>query len=65
MPLTEARKRWDKENTTFIGLKLNNNQDTTIIDYLEDKPKQTTIKAALREYMARHTNENEQEETKQ
>lgn len=39
---------WDKQNTVFIGIKLQKSTDSDIIEYLQDKPKQTTIKKALR-----------------
>lgn len=39
---------WDKENTVFVGLKLQKSTDSDIIEYLQDKPKQTAIKKALR-----------------
>lgn len=57
MPDSEAKKRWDKENTTFIKAKLNRNTDKDILEYLADKPKQTVIKAALREYIQNHKND--------
>jgi len=36
--MTEAKKRWDKENTKFIGLKLNKNTDAKLIKKLESVP---------------------------
>jgi len=39
---------WNKENTVFIGIRLQKSTDSDIIEYMEDKPKQTTIKKALR-----------------
>ena len=49
IPDTEAKKKWDKENTTKILLKLNHNTDADIISALEpNKPKQTQIKELLR-----------------
>lgn len=38
---------WNKENTVFIGIRLQKSTDSDIIEYMEDKPKQTTIKKAL------------------
>ena len=38
-----------KENTTFIGLKLNNRTDLDILTALEGKQKQTEIKRLIRE----------------
>lgn len=48
MPESEAKKKWMKENTTFIGLKLNHNTDTDILEALQGKQKQTEIKRLLR-----------------
>lgn len=39
---------WDKQNTVFIGIKLQKSTDSDIIGYLQDKPKQTTFKKAIR-----------------
>lgn len=57
MPESEARKKWVKENTTFIGLKLQNSTDADILQFLEGKSNQTTIKLALREYIENHKEE--------
>lgn len=46
---------WNKENTVFIGIRLQKSTDSDIIDYLEDKPKQTTIKKALRQLIKEET----------
>ena len=52
---TNARKvKWDKDNTTMVSVKLQNRTDSDILQYLDGEPKQTIIKAALREYMERH-----------
>ena len=48
MAETQARKDWIKENTTFIGLKLNHNTDSDILEALQGKQKQTEIKRLLR-----------------
>lgn len=48
MSETQSRKDWTKQNTTFIGLKLNRNTDRDILEALEGKPKQTEIKRLLR-----------------
>lgn len=45
---TTAQQRYDKANTTFIGLKLNNKTDRDIITAIEGKPKQTEIKRLVR-----------------
>lgn len=54
MPESEAKKKWQKENTEFIGMKLQKSTDADILRYLEGKSKQTIIKAALREYIENH-----------
>ena len=54
MPDCNAKKKWDKENVLFVTTKLFANTDKDIIEYLEGKPRATTIKAALREYMENH-----------
>ena len=43
MPDSEAKKKWIKENTVFIGLKLNKRTDADILGYLEGKQNQTEI----------------------
>ena len=49
MAETEARKEWTKQNTTRIGLKLNNNTDSDIIKRLGTVPSvQGYIKALVR-----------------
>ena len=54
MPDCNAKKKWDKENVLFVTTKLFANTDKDIISFLEGKPRATTIKAALREYMENH-----------
>lgn len=44
----EMALQWEKENAVRISIKLLKSTDYDIIEYLEDKPKQTTIKKALR-----------------
>lgn len=46
---SQAKKDWEKENTTFIGLKLNNRTDLDILNALDGKQKQTEIKRLIRE----------------
>lgn len=48
---TQARREWTKENTTFVGLKLNNRTDKDILEALEGKAKQTEIKRLIRQGM--------------
>lgn len=55
MAETQARKEWTKENTTFVGLKLNNRTDKDILEALDGKPKQTEIKRLIREGMKHDT----------
>lgn len=52
-----SKKRWDKENVLFVTTKLFAKTDADIIEFLEGKPRATTIKAALREYMENHKGE--------
>lgn len=48
------QERYDKGNTTRVSLKLNKKYDADILEYLDKSGnKQGTIKAALREKMAR------------
>ena len=54
---SEAKRKWQKENTVFIGVKLQKSTDADILAFLQDKPNQTTIKIALREYMKNHKEE--------
>ena len=54
---SEAKRKWQKENTVFIGVKLQKSTDADILEFLQDKPNQTTIKLALREYMENHKEE--------
>ena len=58
MPDSEAKKRWMKENSKIISFKAMNKSDADIIEYLSTRATATTIKAALREYMKNHSEEN-------
>ena len=42
------QEKYDKANTTFIGLKLNNKTDSDILNAIEGKSKQTEIKRLVR-----------------
>ena len=60
---TEAKKKWDKDNMVFVGFKLfrevnGKRNDQEIIDFLEGKVRGEVIKAALREYINNHMEEN-------
>lgn len=55
--MKEAERRWKKENTTMVAIRLNKNTDSDILEFLEGKQNQTVIKAALREYMNNHKEE--------
>ena len=57
---SEAKKKWVKENTFFIGMKLNKHTDADIFEYLHGKPNQTEIKKILKEYIAQKNRENNQ-----
>lgn len=60
---SEAKKKWDKDNMVFVGFKLfrkvnGKRNDQDIIDFLEEKVRGEVIKAALREYINNHKEEN-------
>lgn len=62
MPDSASKRRWDKQNVVYIGIKLfsqvgEKENDQAIIDYLQDKVKGAAIKQALREYMSNHPEE--------
>ena len=48
MPDSKAKRAWAAQNTTFIGLKLNNNTDADILAALVGKARQTEIKRLIR-----------------
>ena len=49
IPDSEAKKKWDKENTVIISLKLVKSTDADILSALDPKrPKQTQIKEWIR-----------------
>ena len=49
MPDSEKKRDWIKENTTFIGLKLNKHTDSDIIEKLSTVPsKQGYIKQLIK-----------------
>ena len=53
----EAKARWDKANTVYIGLKLVKNTDADILAALDpDRPKQTQIKEWIRKAIATSPN---------
>ena len=53
----KQKAAWDKENTTMIAIKLQNNTDAEILAYLTGEKRQTIIKAALKEYIKNHPKE--------
>lgn len=57
MPDSEAKKKWMKDNSKIISIKMMLKSDKDILDFLADKPTATTVKLALREYMANHKEE--------
>lgn len=57
MPESEAKKAWMKANTTVITVKFNHNTEQELLDYLRAGKPATIIKAALREYMKNHSEE--------
>lgn len=46
--LKSAQAKYDKENTTYIGLRLETGKDSDIFLALKDKPVQTEIKRLAR-----------------
>ena len=54
MPEPAAHAAWQKENTVKLSLRFQKGTDSDIIQFLEGKPRQATIKAALREFMKNH-----------
>lgn len=59
---SEAKRRWDKENTTKVLIKLNHNTDKDLLGYLERRDQQGlsragAFKEALREKISRETAE--------
>lgn len=46
-PDSEAKKKWMKENTTTITVRLNHNQDKELVEFMQGKPGAATIKKAL------------------
>lgn len=60
MPDSEAKKKWMKENLPMIGFKLHRKYDADILEFLESfgSEKQKVMKAAIREYMENHKEEN-------
>lgn len=55
----KSQKRWMKENSKMVTVKLMNKGDADLIAYLDGKAKATVIKAALREYIQNHSEEEE------
>ena len=54
----ETSLQWEKENVIRYSVKLLKTTDSDIIEYMEDKPKQTTIKKALRQLIKSETENN-------
>jgi len=54
----ETALQWEKENVIRYSVKLLKTTDSDIIEYMEDKPKQTTIKKALRHLIKEETENN-------
>ena len=48
---SEAKQKWQKENTVVVSLKLQKSTDADILQYLDGKVKNAIIKAAIREYI--------------
>ena len=52
--MTDAERERKRKKTVMLSVRLQKSTDADILSFLEDKPTQTTIKLALREYMKRH-----------
>jgi len=58
IPDSEAKKKWDKENTVFVGIKLFKATDTDILQKLENVPnRQGYIKSVIRKDIAEEKSE--------
>ena len=51
---TPKQREWQKENTVVVTIRLQKSTDADILELFKNGQKQTIIKAALREYMANH-----------
>ena len=56
-----SQEKYDKQNTRFIGLKLNRKSDKDILDALEGKALQTEIKRLLRKALEAEEKEEKEE----
>ena len=55
---SEAKKRWVRENTLMLGIRLNKNTDADIIKKLENVPnRQGYIKTVIRKDIAENESE--------
>lgn len=58
MPQSEAKTKWDRENTVVVTMKLNKNQDGDILQRLEEVDnKQGYIKDLIRADIAKDGDE--------
>lgn len=65
MPYSDARKRWDKDNTVIFSVKFFKTSEQDLIDFMDSKVDKaagigrgTVLKMALKEYMENHKGEN-------
>jgi len=65
MAESDAHKKWVKENTVFVGIRLQKNTDKDIIDYLDGKQNQTEFKKAIRYYIKNYRKRKETEDAEQ
>ena len=55
---SEAKKAWMKQNSKMYSIKVMKKTESDILEFLEKQERPiSTIKAALREYIASHKNE--------
>lgn len=57
MPESDAYKKWSREKTVIVTMRLQKSTDADILEFLEGKAKQTEIKKAIRFYIAHHPEE--------
>ena len=58
MPDSEAKKTWMKDNSKMYSLKIMRRTESDILEFLQKQERPaSTIKAAIREYMQNHKEE--------
>ena len=66
MPDSEAKKKWIRENTTMIHIKLNHNTDKDLLAFFETLDNRAGfIKQLCRDYLKEHQTTTEAQPTKE